>query len=274
MKRVILVISNRFQPNVCGFLKEFEKIGGRIDGVLCLQPIKDVKYYLKKPFRFLKKLQPGQLKEALIKIICILTNKQTIIQLTERWNYPGENSWDLLEFKFDIFKYLKINDIPLRFAPYLTSDIIISYTNEGPVIFPMYGGGILTKSLLAERNAEFVNAHMGEMPTYRGMNVIEWAVIEGHQPKVSVMIMNEIIDGGDVIWEKDIILGGEESIADLRRRGYEFCYIAMAEGIKAYLSNPGIREKQRRGGKYYYRMHVKIRELLTKKLRQKEQHSV
>ena len=53
----------------------------------------------------------------------------------------------------------------------------------------MYAGGILTKAVLNHPRAEFINAHMGEMPRYRGMNVIEWAVLEDMPTKVAVMVM-------------------------------------------------------------------------------------
>ena len=268
MKKVILLIGNRYQPNVCGFIKEYEKQGGKVDGILCLQPQKDLKFYIKRPFRVLKKLKPSSVKQGLRNSICVISQKQELNTLKQNWNNSneGENSWNLLTDKFDIFDYTKRNGIPLQFARFLSPEVVRSYTRKGPTIFPLYAGGIIPKKILDIENAEFVNAHMGEMPRYRGMNVIEWAVLEDQAPKVAVMIMNEKIDGGNVIRHKDIQLDNQKTVLDLRRVGYEYCYKAMAEGISKYLADNSLRQKQPKGAKYYYRMHTQIRKLTENKL--------
>jgi len=268
MKKVILIIGNRYQPNVCGFVKEYEKQGRSIDGILCLQPKKDLKFYVKKPFRFLKKLKPSNVMQVIKNSICKISKKQELKTIKQTWNNSnaGENYWDLLTDKFDLFDYAKRNNIPLKFSPFLSAEVVQYYSKNGPTIFPLYAGGILSKKILNIKNAEFVNAHMGEMPRYRGMNVIEWAVLEDQAPKVAIMIMNEKIDGGDVIWHKDIHLSNEKTILDLRRAGYECCYKAMAEGISKYLVDDNLRKTQPIGAKYYYRMHSQIRKLLENKL--------
>ena len=268
MKKVILLIGNRYQPNVCGFIKEYEKQGRSIDGILCLQPQKDLKFYIKKPFRVLNKLKPSSVKQSIRTSICAIFQRQELKTIKQNWNNSnaGENSWNILNEKFDIFDYAKSNGIPVQFSTLLSPEAIRYYTKNGPTIFPLYVGGILSKEILNIENTEFVNAHMGEMPHYRGMNVIEWAVLEDQAPKVAVMIMNEKIDGGDVIWHKDIPLNNEKTILDLRRVGYEYCYKAMAEGVSKYIADNKLKKKQPKGAKYYYRMHAQIRKLIENKL--------
>lgn len=273
MKKVILIIGNRFQPNACGFIQEFEKLGGKIDGILCLLPTRNLKYYLKKPFRILKRLKPSSIKAGIRSFASRINGMQKLEAVKGSWNNTGENSWDLLETRFDIFEYAQQKDIPLHVAPSLTSEVVRSLTKDGPVIFPTYGGGIISKKILDDPNAEFINAHMGEMPRYRGMNVMEWAVLEDQPTKVAVMTMNEAIDGGDVIWHKEIRLDREKSIADLRKTGYEHCYKAMAEGIFKYLADENLRQKQSKGAKYYYRMHGLLRNVLENKLPQEQNSS-
>ena len=266
MKKVILIIGERHQSNACGFIREFEKLDGKIDGILCLKAKNNATYHLKKALRFLKLFKKSKIKSALVSLLCRISNLQKMSSLKNSWIVAGENSWDLLENKFDIFQYAKEKNIPLQLSPFLSSSLIKSYTLDGPTIFPLYAGGILTKAILENTNAEFINAHMGEMPNYRGMNVLEWAILENQPTKVAVMIMNEKIDGGDIIWHKDIILGQEKNIAQLRKIGYTYCYKAMAEGIVHYLHNDALRQKQPKGAKYYYRMHKQIRNLLEQKL--------
>lgn len=266
MKKVVLVIGNRFQPNSCGFIKEFEEKGGKIDGIICVQPKRGLKYYAKIPFRILKKLKPSRIKQYVKSSIAQISGMQQMQALKGSWNNLGENSWDVLDGKFDIAKYAAEKNIPLHYHPFISSEVISTFTKDGPTLFPMYAGGILSKELLSDKNAEFLNAHMGEMPRYRGMNVIEWAVLEKQPPKVAVMVMNEKIDGGDVIWHKDIPLVKEKTIREIRTTGYTYCYKAMAEGIYEYLHNEQLRTVQPKGARYYYRMHGKIKELTLQQL--------
>lgn len=267
MKKVVLIIGHIDQPNVCGFLKEFESLGGVPEAIVCIRPVKGLKYYLKAPFRLVRKWGLTNPKRLISGFVRLLTSKQYLTTLVNQWNNNGENSWDLLDQRFNIRNYAQQREIPFYFRTNLSETTIRSLSIPGEVIYPMYAGGIISKSMLGIETAEFVNAHMGEMPRYRGMNVLEWAVLEGNAPKVSVMVMNEAIDGGDVIWTKSITLSQEKSIAELRRTGYEHCYQAMAEGIYNYQRNSELRKQQPgKGVRYYYRMHNKIRDLLELKL--------
>ena len=266
MKKVVLIIGNRYQPNACGFIREFEKTGKKIEGILCLESKREFMFYAKIPFRIIKILTFSNVKYLLKSIVTLIAGKQQLNTLKGSWNNVGENSWDVLGNEFDIIKYAREKEICVRFSPFLSATVIDFYTKNGPVIFPMYAGGILSKKILTNPNAEFINAHMGSMPRYRGMNVIEWAILEHEPPKVAVMVMNEVIDGGDVMWQKDIDVSNEQTIKELRTTGYMYCYIAMAEGVSEYLDNNNLRKTQENKGKYYYRMHSKIRELTEMEL--------
>jgi hypothetical protein len=265
MKKVILVISGAKQPNAAGFIEEYEKLNGRIDKIICLHVKHNFIFYIKKPLRFLKYLKPSAGKQSNIKIFGLLYGMQTIDSLKKSWNVSGENSWDLLKTDIDILNFAKQNSIPVEFAIGFSKQLI-ERNSTNPTLYVLYGGGIIPKNILDIENAEFINAHMGEMPRYRGMNVIEWAVLEDNLPKVSVMTMNEQIDGGDLILVRDIHLTKENTIADLRRTGFINCYKAMAEGIYKYSTGEAVKTKQPSGARYYYRMHLGLRDLLKEKL--------
>jgi hypothetical protein len=265
MKDVVLIIGSEYQANACGFIKEFEELGGELDGILCLAPRRNLFFHIKKPFKIFKKIRSKNILNLIAQTFIVLFNKSLLSDVRNSWSVVGENSWDLLSSSFDIIKYAKERNISLNFASGITSSLIKSYTNKKSTIFAMYVGGIIPKSMLDNKKAEFINAHMGEMPFYRGMNVIEWSVLENKQPKVSVMIMNAEVDGGDVIWSKNILLKNENSIAELRKSGYVNCYKAMAEGVLNY-QKTGIREVQPKGAKYYYKMHPEIRKKVESSL--------
>lgn len=266
MKKVILVISEQFQPDACGFVVEFEKLGGRIDSMVCLLPRKNIVYYAKKNLRFLKKLTPGVLKRQAISMLAGAFNKRTISNARSGLAAPMPGARDLVGQKFDLFLYAKERKIALHFSPGFTPGLAKELTRDGAAIFPMYAGGIWSKEVLQVPSAELINAHMGEMPRYRGMNVIEWAVWEDQQPRVAVMIMNDKIDGGDVILHKDIPVKNIQSVYELRKAGFTACYAAMAEGVYKYQKGEVSRTKQLKGAKYYYRMHVELKKMLEAKL--------
>tara|TARA_Y100000385_G_C12952351_1_gene576045 strand:- start:113 stop:949 length:837 start_codon:yes stop_codon:yes gene_type:complete len=270
MKNVVLVINNPLQGNACGFITEYEKLGGKVDGVLCKKPKKNSFYYLKSilriPYRFIILFQPTNIKKNIIQIIKEISRKQFLNEVFDKWNNIGENSWDLLTESFNIEEYAFNNGIPYDYSLNFSSEIVKKHTKKGPTMFLMYSGGIISNDLLSIDNAEFLNAHMGEMPIFKGMNVIEWAILENKNPKVAVMIMNSKIDGGDVIYHKDIKISTEKTISELRKIGYIYCYKAMAEGVFNYLTDKNVRKKQKLGGKFYYRMHKSLRERVENKL--------
>jgi methionyl-tRNA formyltransferase len=61
-----------------------------------------------------------------------------------------------------------------------------------------------------------MNAHMGLLPAYRGMNVAEWAALEGAPVGCTVHLIDTGIDTGAIlaVWEVDI--AGCGSVAALR----------------------------------------------------------
>ena len=265
MKKVILVISSRTQATASAFIKEFEKLGGELNGIYCITHPQPKSNHLKSAFRFLKVFRPSKLKQLFSAFLTSKYGMQSIDELKKMWDVQGENSWDVLEKGIDIFEYAKNKRIPITEAP-LKKETINALTASGAVIFPMYGGGILSAKILSDPKAEFMNSHMGEMPYYKGMNVMEWAILEKASPKATVMVMNEKIDGGDVVWEKEINISYEKSIKELRTTGYIGCFQAMAEGIINYQQDSSIRKVQTKGSKFYYRMHQKIRAILENKL--------
>lgn len=266
MKKIVLIVGSVDQRTTSGFIKEFESLGGEIDHFIFLFAKRDWKFFLKKRLRGLKNLRMAELKQALVQIVALVYGKRLMSEVFDAWNNQGENSWNLLSKGMNIEDYANEKNISYTHSLGLNKSTANKHLSSEGTLFIMYSGGFISEELLDLEKAEFINAHMGEMPTYRGMNVIEWAVLENKQPKVSVMIMNKAVDGGDVIYEKNIDIVGSRTIIDLRRRGYECCYKAMAEGVFAYRTSPEIRKKQSTGAKYYYRMHTALRNTVENKL--------
>ena len=266
MKKVVLLIGGIHQANASGFIKEFEKLGGRVDQIVCLQAPNTFFLTLKRSLRVLKKLRPQSLKRYFVNAYKVFTNSIYLSDLKKQWENKGENSWDLLEPGINFLEYASSRAIPFHFSASLNKALMQKVAGSEKCIVVLYAGGIISEELLTMSTLEFVNAHMGDMPRYRGMNVIEWAVLEDQPVKVTVMTMNKVIDGGDIIHTHQIPLSTERSIKDLRKTGYVECYKAMAKGVFDYQRNLTERKAQEKNPRYYYRMHSELRRMLNNKL--------
>jgi hypothetical protein len=62
-----------------------------------------------------------------------------------------------------------------------------------------------------------LNAHMGLLPAYRGMNVAEWAALEGAPVGCTVHLIDTGIDTGPILATREVDISGCGSIAALRQ---------------------------------------------------------
>src|SRR5262249_55675223 len=74
------------------------------------------------------------------------------------------------------------------------------------------GAPILRAPILAIPRLGTLNAHHGALPRFRGMNVIEWAVLEGFAPALSVHFVDPGVDTGDIIVTEPVSLYPGDSL--------------------------------------------------------------
>src|SRR4051812_11725536 len=61
-----------------------------------------------------------------------------------------------------------------------------------------------------------INAHMGILPFYRGVNVAEWAAFNGDPVGCSIHLIDEGIDTGDILAIRPVDAARADSIASVR----------------------------------------------------------
>ena len=66
------------------------------------------------------------------------------------------------------------------------------------------GGGILKKPIINSVKKGVINAHSGYLPFFRGMNVIEWALLYNKRPQTSIHFIDSGIDTGKIILRENI----------------------------------------------------------------------
>lgn len=139
-----------------------------------------------------------------------------------------------------------------------------------PDIAVYCGGGILNSELLSVPEIGTLNAHMGILPRYRGMNVAEWAAFERGPSGCTVHFMDAGIDTGPILCIREFGLESCSSIEEVRKRVDDEQIALLADvlhqlcagngrGVRSYLQSAG-------EGQQYYRMHPELRVRLDAEL--------
>ncbi len=102
-------------------------------------------------------------------------------------------------------------------------------------------GQILPKSLLGVPRQGAINVHASLLPKYRGAAPIAWAILKGEAlTGVTIMKMDEGMDTGDILLQKETPIGAEETAETLHDRlalaGAELLSEAVAKMKKGEIS--------------------------------------
>ncbi len=103
-----------------------------------------------------------------------------------------------------------------------------------------------------------LNANMGILPFHRGMNVAEWAPLEGRTVGCSVFWLDEGIDTGPLIATADVDVSSCRSIDELRDRVDDAQLLLLDETLRSIvergLAPAGV--PQRGEGRQYFAMRT------------------
>jgi folate-dependent phosphoribosylglycinamide formyltransferase PurN len=131
------------------------------------------------------------------------------------------------------------------------------------------GAGILRAPLLAVPRLGTLNAHMGVLPRFRGMNVTEWATFLGGPVGCTVHLVDAGIDTGNILCVRPSDPRGARTIAELRAR-VDHDQIAMLGDVIQWTQNAGTlppsRSQEADEGIQLFRMHPDLRAILEAEL--------
>ncbi|MGD9614723.1 MAG: formyltransferase family protein [Alphaproteobacteria bacterium] len=131
------------------------------------------------------------------------------------------------------------------------------------------GAGIIRPPLLAVSRLGMINAHMGILPFYRGMNVTEWAAFNGDPIGCSVHVIDKGIDTGDIIAVRPVETGRAASIATLRTL-VDDAQIELLGEVVRYVAATGELPPRHpqlpEDGRQFFTMHPEIRRVLEAEL--------
>jgi folate-dependent phosphoribosylglycinamide formyltransferase PurN len=132
------------------------------------------------------------------------------------------------------------------------------------------GAGILRRGLLGVPRLGVINAHMGVLPEYRGMNVAEWASLCGGPVGCSVHRVDAGIDTGAILTVRTLDPAGVGSIDALRARVDALQLAALAEVVAEAVRTgtlPAGTAQRPEQGRQYFAMHPALRAALERRLR-------
>ena len=127
---------------------------------------------------------------------------------------------------------------------------------------------IIRSELLNVLNFGILNAHPGILPFYRGCTCVEWAIFNRHPVGITVHLMTEGIDEGNILGALIVDLRDAKNYVDVRIKVYEESFNFLAEMLDKIISRQLLRSDlvNQSDGKYWNVMSEdelnKVKEIL------------
>ncbi len=151
---------------------------------------------------------------------------------------------------------------------------------QTPDAIAFTGGGLIRRDLLAIPRLGVLNCHMGLLPHYRGMDVVEWPLLEARpeQPVppelgLTVHFMDPGVDTGPILRSESISLERGDDFRRLRERltaRMPTLLLEVLRGLRDQTIDPQAQAAS--AGKQYYVMHPRLYELALQRLHDREKH--
>lgn len=158
---------------------------------------------------------------------------------------------------FNVLFFDKVND----------KRLIHSLAQQRPDLIIYCSGGILRRPLLEIPEIGTLNAHMGLLPEFRGMNVLEWSLFYKVPVGVTVHFIDAGIDTGDIILQQTMSIESTDTISSLRMKSIVMNIVLMAEAVQL-ISHGNVTKHPNpvSEGKQYFVMHDLLKRKAEKNL--------
>lgn len=129
------------------------------------------------------------------------------------------------------------------------------------------GGGILSEKFLEVTKLGTLNAHLGALPHFRGTNTLEWSLVHGVQPAVTIHFVDSGLDTGDIIRVVPLETGQANSLVEIKSRALLVAVTEIARAAKNIKQECFSRTSQRDlYGRRFFRMHPLLVSVLERGL--------
>lgn len=129
------------------------------------------------------------------------------------------------------------------------------------------GGGIIRQEVIKTIGGQILNAHQGPLPEVRGMNAAEWSILLGENQEVTIHLIDQGIDTGDIITALPYSITPDDTIKTIRDKAK----IKGIEGLVEVASKSNLDDYELRSNNSNYRqcyiLSDTMKELLRRKLK-------
>ncbi len=110
-------------------------------------------------------------------------------------------------------------------------------------------GQILPGAIIDYPSLKCLNIHPSLLPKYRGAAPLNWQIIRGEtKTGVSIMIMDEGMDSGDILLQEETPLGAAETFGDLHDRLAQLGATMLIKAVEQMADGTAQRKKQDSSG--------------------------
>jgi methionyl-tRNA formyltransferase len=156
----------------------------------------------------------------------------------------------------------------LETGPLDSADAVAAIKALGPDLGIHAGAGLLRRPLIDAFRLGVLNAHMGVLPAFRGMNVAEWAALEGAPVGCTVHLIDTGIDTGRILATQGVDIAGCSSVAALRDAVDRAQLALLGDIIESIVSGrmPEPLTAAAPPGPQYFQMHQDLAVILEARL--------
>lgn len=112
-----------------------------------------------------------------------------------------------------------------------------------------------------------LNAHQGLLPKYRGMDVLEYSILNGDKLGITVHFVDEGVDTGDIILRRYLRMLPGCTLENIQEQALKLSVEALVDVIEMIKSGNYQKESQGpKDGKQFYPMHPTLKDIVRSKL--------
>jgi folate-dependent phosphoribosylglycinamide formyltransferase PurN len=187
----------------------------------------------------------------------------TLLELARQIGLPGKSIGDVTSCRRVPLQTVGDHNSPAALA-------LLRQASPDVVVFT--GGGLLRSELLTIPRLGVLNCHMGLLPCFRGMDVVEWPLLEGvaSEPDIGLTLhfMDPGVDTGPILMQQRVPLQPNDTFATIRRRMERDMALMMVHGIQRLRDGLTDAESQLPDdGRQYFVMHPLLIAAAERKLR-------
>jgi|APSaa5957512535_1039671.scaffolds.fasta_scaffold25228_2 methionyl-tRNA formyltransferase len=171
----------------------------------------------------------------------------------------------------DSIELAKSSGAKIFFVSNFNSSKCLDFVSSLGALTGVYiGGGIVREELLSRFKNGMLHAHPGILPQYRGMDVVQWAILEVRfdQIGVSTQLMTAEIDAGPLVSNRYVSVLPSDNLIDIRRRVVEAKIDLLAMTVISSIKAGACRnaQVQSTSAVQYFLMHPFLIDLVKKQL--------